>query len=269
MLSKICINNFRYGIFTRKEETSLKSVLRRLFGSSISSSEFEKILLHPAIDKEKFLFDINNVIQLPDYVEEKHLQTIGSKNVNFIAMLEKMCAAESDFASELQHGLVETSRYLSNDITQISKENNFLILALVTLQLTKESNGKMLKNILLKACNLDILDYSLPKTVIREALFKIPYLKQILLENKNGSLLTMYEIIDGFKNFHVQQAFKWRFENEKMLHFSNDELTLKYGHRENLTYLHYCKRLLKEARPFMAIHVVGQTEKLPHSFSKS
>lgn len=262
--------NFRYGIFTKKEETSLKSILRRLFGSSISSNEFEIILLHSALtaDKTMFLSNLNSILLLPDYMEEKHLQTIGLKNVHFITMLKKMCDAESDFVAELQRGLVQTSRYLSSDITQFSRENHLLLLALITLQLTGgESNGKTLKSILFEDCNLEIFDCSLSNTVIREALFKIPYLRQILLQldNKDGRSLTMYDLIDGFKNFHVQQAFKWRFENDKMLHFSNDELTMKYGHRENITYLHY----LKEARPFMAIHVLGQIEKSPYSFSKS
>ncbi|KAG7198542.1 hypothetical protein KM043_005909 [Ampulex compressa] len=174
----------------------------------------------------------------------EEFETILSRkscNINKTEFLEAI-----DRESCLMHCLSDTST--EEDKTR--SEN-------ITPEGNTEAPEDTLRCMFTKQSGLEIGGKMISYEVLQNTLKKVPILQYVIENEKEKDDLTMYELLDGYKNFNVKQFFKWRFNNEAMPHFSDESLVKKYGYKERLTYGYY----LKEGRPNMAIHSLKHIER--------
>lgn len=251
----------RYGVFVQKEKQDMKLMLARIFGSGMTLTEFNIILSRKTcnINKTEFLQTIDKELCLAHCLTEKHTQEDEHRVLELFNVLTKMCESQEEFEDILIEGIFRTIYYLSDDVNEFLKQNYLVVLVLIFSYLSKENTtngqtvntelkGNLLKNIFTSKDDLQLGPYSISNEVLQNTLKRVPILQHII-ENKPRKEITMYELLDGYKNLNVKQLFKWRFNNEQMPNFSNETLVKKYGHTEALTYEYY----LKEARPNMAV----------------
>ncbi|XP_076176182.1 spatacsin isoform X3 [Ptiloglossa arizonensis] len=250
-----------YGVFVQKEKQDMKLMLARIFGSGMTLTEFNIILSRKTcnINKTEFLQTIDKELCLAHCLTEKHTQEDEHRVLELFNVLTKMCESQEEFEDILIEGIFRTIYYLSDDVNEFLKQNYLVVLVLIFSYLSKENTtngqtvntelkGNLLKNIFTSKDDLQLGPYSISNEVLQNTLKRVPILQHII-ENKPRKEITMYELLDGYKNLNVKQLFKWRFNNEQMPNFSNETLVKKYGHTEALTYEYY----LKEARPNMAV----------------
>ncbi|XP_076620109.1 spatacsin isoform X1 [Colletes latitarsis] len=245
----------RYGIFVQREKQDIKLILARIFGSAITLSEFNTILLHKTcnINKTDFFQIIDKELCLAHCLTEEHTQEDEFRLLELFDILKQMCESQEHVEDILIEGIFKTINYLSDDINEFLKQNYLVVLVLIFSYLSKENiannkNENILKSIFTSEDDLQLGAYSISNEVLQNTLRHVPILQNII-ENKPKKEVTIYQLLDGYKNLNVKQLFKWRLNNEEMPHFSDETLIKKYGHTEALTYEYY----LKEARPNMAI----------------
>ncbi|XP_076236055.1 spatacsin isoform X2 [Calliopsis andreniformis] len=258
----------RYGILVQKEKEAVKLILRRIFNSAMTLSEFNKALLHKAsnVKKTEFLQSIDKELCLAHCVNETCTQEEKTKITELFDVVTEMCISQEQHQDMLIEGILKTVNYLSNDTNEYLKQNYLVVLVLIFSYLSNkniisnqhedsEIRRNTLKNIFTSKDDLQLGTYNISNEVLQSTLTQIPILKHII-ENKPKQEITMYELLDGYKNLNVKQLFKWRFNNEPMPHFSDEILIQKYGYNDTLTYEYY----LKEARPNMAILSLKQSQ---------
>lgn len=251
----------RHGVFEQKEKRDIKLMLRRIFGSAMTLSEFNKILSRETcnINKTEFLQSIDKELCLAHCSKEIDSQEEKVKVAELFDALTNMSENQDHCEDALIEGTFKTIHYLSDDVDEYLKQNYLIVLVLLFSYLSKDSVANnqykdteikedILKSIFTSKDDLQLGAYSISNEALQNTLKHVPILQHII-EDKPKKEVTMYELLDGYKNLNVKQLFKWRFNNEPMLHFSNETLVKRYGHTEALTYEYY----LKEARPNMAI----------------
>lgn len=253
------MNINRYGIFVKKEQQDVKLLLARIFGNAISISEFNTILSYKScnINRNEFMSRIDKELCLARCLNQINIQEDEIKIAELYDALTKMC--ESQDQNMLIEGIFKTIFYLSDDTIEYLKENYLIVLVLIFSYLSKENamynqnknitmKQNILRDIFINKNGLQLCDYNISNEILQKTLEQISILKSII-EKKQKKEVTIYELLDGYKNLNIKRLYKWRFNNESMPYFSNETLVKKYGYTEALTYEYY----LKEARPNMAI----------------
>lgn len=247
----------RYGIFVKKEQQDIKLLLARIFGNAISISEFNTILSYKScnINRNEFMNRIDKELCLARCLNQINIQE--DKIAELYDALTKMC--ENQDHNMLIEGIFKTIYYLSDDTIEYLKENYLIVLVLIFSYLSKENamynqnksrtmKQDILRDIFINKNGLQLCDYNISNEILQNTLEQISILK-FIIEKKQKKEVTIYELLDGYKNLNIKRLYKWRFNNEPMPYFSNETLVKKYGYTEALTYEYY----LKEARPNMAI----------------
>ncbi|XP_039304859.1 spatacsin isoform X2 [Solenopsis invicta] len=261
----------RYGIYTKEEKSDLKSILNRSFGCGITLEELSTILSLPScnIDKTEFFQNIDQQLCLTHCSQSSHTQEDDLKLKKLFYVLTDMCNARNNYEDALLHGIVESIDYISDDFNDYLKTNYLVTLALIFLQLWQtqsalcnEANSSekntLMRDIFTNKTVLKIGTRVISQEVLQAALTHIPRL-QCIIENRNETDdITVYDLLDGYRNLNSKLLFKWRFKNEPMPTFSSENLIKKYGYQETLTYGYY----LKEGRPNLAVHSLTRTTKL-------
>ncbi|XP_050480517.1 spatacsin isoform X1 [Bombus huntii] len=251
----------RYGVFVEREQRDVKLLLARIFASAMTIAEFNTILSYKScnINKTEFMKKIDKELCLAHCLSETSTQEDETKIIELYDVLTKMCENQEPLQDILTEGIFKTIYYLSDDVTEYLKQNYLIVLVLIFSYQSRESaicnqdKGTVLKKITLKSIftsknPLQLCNYDISNEVLQNTLKQVPILESIIKKEPKNKV-TMYELLDGYKNLNVKQLYKWRFNNEPMPHFSNETLVKKYGYTEDLTYKYY----LKEARPNMAI----------------
>lgn len=255
---------FRYGILVQNEQKDLKLLLTRVFASAMSISEFNQILSCKScsISSTEFMKRIDKELCLAHCLNQTDAHEDGTKIAELYDALTEMCESHGQFQDVLIEGIFETIRYLSDDVNEYLKQNYLVALLLISAYFSKKvtSNDQtssteikedLLRNIFMNKDGLQFGAHNISYEVLQDTLKRVPIL-QCVIDNKPKKNVSMYELLDGYKNLNVKQLYKWRFNNDEMPHFSNETLVKKYGYIEALTYEYY----LKEARPNMAIFVL-------------
>lgn len=247
----------RYGIFITKERNDVKLILSRLFGECITVNDFEKILAQPScnIDKQNFLSKLDVVGLSRNYFKDNEIQNIDLKNKKLYDSLKDMCNTTNNYKQVLELGIIETVNYLSDDFVQYLRQNPIISFTLIFLHyseciaISKETNLKEMFN---NGTGLVTKRLTLPKDILDSVIFYLPYLKSEVDPKRTKNNITMYQLLDGYKQFNSTTFFKWRLRNGTMPDFLNENLVKKFGHKEKLSYINY----LKEARPHMAANIL-------------
>lgn len=238
-------------------------ILNRFFGCGITLKKLNTTLSLAScnIDKTKLLQAINQQLCLSRCSQEYHTQTDNLKLIQLFNTLSNMCNVQDHYEDALVRGIIESIDYISNDFNGYLKENYLICLALIFLQLSRNREeltaemvpsikSNLIRDILTSKDGLKINEHVISPEVIQSTLMHVPVLQCIIEDQTKKDEITMYELLDGYKNLKTNLLFKWRFKNESMPSFSNENLVKKYGYKETLTYGYY----LKEGRPNMAAH---------------
>ncbi|XP_024937810.1 spatacsin isoform X2 [Cephus cinctus] len=269
----------RYGVFMEKEQENISQLLARFFNNGTIPEQFHKILSFTScnINENDFMGKLDIRLYSRNYMKDNKKEESDIKNEKLSKTLNSMCVIEDSLSDALQNGIIATIKYISNNPNQFFKDNYLITFVVVFLQYGKKL-GTLIHNeggidvkkkclqIFMDENDLNIADEIIPKEMIQEALSRLPHLKQAMRDDccdKNE--VTSYQLLDGFKNFHATQAFKWRQKVGCMPNFSNENISKKYGHNETFSYLNY----LKEARPHMAATIVKQQQDRIHGYVSS
>ena len=240
--------------------------LARFFSNCTTPAEFPKILSYKQcnIDRETFEEKIFSIIYYRSASEEFRDRVPQDRK-----LLETLTATFNSTEpneSLVQLSIVETAKALSKDTDQYFADNPLMVFALAHLEYLKNSQNQSDDESTTKAIELKDIFYNdnglntgtivIPPRILRETLDKLPYLKRAMNEENFDNDITMYQLLDGYRNLDVQRLFKWRFRNEPMPSFTNEKLIKKYGRKERLNYLYY----LKQARPSMAAYFFQQEQ---------
>lgn len=256
---------FRYGIYIKKEKNDLKLILNRSFGCGITLEELDTILSLPScnIDKTEFLRNVDQQLCLTHCSQECHTEEDNLKLTQLFNVLTDMCNAKDHYEDALIRGIVESINFISDDFNAYLKTNYLASLALIFLRFSQmrsalgnEANtsekSKLMRDIFTNKVVLKIGEHVISQEVLQFALAHIPNMQGIIEDQTKKDDITVYELLNGYKNLNAKQFFKWRFKNEPMPAFTNENLIKKYGHQEILTYRYY----LKEGRPNMAAYTL-------------
>ncbi|XP_011880163.1 PREDICTED: spatacsin isoform X2 [Vollenhovia emeryi] len=252
-----------YGIYTKEEKSNLKSILNRSFGCGIALEELGAILSLAScnIDKTEFLQSIDQQLCLTHCSQSCHTQEDNLKVKKLFNVLTDMCNVRDNHEDALLRGIVESIDYISDDFNAYLKENYLVNLALIFLRLWQtrsslcnEANSSerntLMRDIFTNKIVLKIDTRVISQQVLQCTLMHMPRLQSIIENQNDKDDITVYDLLDGYRNLNSKFLFKWRFKNEPLPTFTNENLIKKYGHQETLTYGYY----LKEGRPNMAVH---------------
>ncbi|XP_023290455.1 spatacsin isoform X2 [Orussus abietinus] len=256
----------RYGVFNKKERISMKLILARFFNSGVTPSEFEEILSCAScnLDKSTFSRRLNISLYSKQYLEENKMSEIDMKNEKLSNALMQMCTANDSYVDALEKGILETVSYISDDYDKFFKQNYIIALTLVWLQYKKKSlivqntegltEEEILKDIFLDENGLDLNNFSLSHDILQNILTNVPILKRSMMNDSSVKSITMYKLLNGYKNLNALQLFEWRQQKQAMPNFASAYLVKKYGHKERLTYISY----IKQCRPNVAAIILQQ-----------
>jgi len=247
-------------------------ILNRSFGCGITLEELSTKILSLAssnINKKEFLQNIDYQLCLIDCSQNCHTQEDTLKLKKFFNVLTDMCNARNNYENALIHGIVGSIDYLSDDFNDYLKTNYLVSLALIFLQSWQIRNAlcdnansleknTLMRDIFTNKTVLKIDTRVISQEVLQYTLRHTPELQYIIEDQNKKDDITMYDLLDGYRNLNSKSAFKWRFKNEPMPIFTNEKLVKKYGHQETLTYGYY----LKEGRPNMAMYHLHAQVKL-------
>ncbi|CAK9804301.1 SPG11 [Anthophora quadrimaculata] len=257
----------RYGVFTQKERQGVKLLLARIFSNAMTISELNTVLSYKSCNINRNEFKrIDKELCVAHCLNQRDTQEDKSKIAKLYDAITQMCENQQQFEDALIEGIFKTIYYLSDDVNEYLKENYLIVLVLIFSYLSKNSTRNnqnedtnvkenLLKDIFTSGNDLQLGAYSISNEILENTLKQIPILESVI-KNKPKKEVTMYDLLDGYKNLNVKQLYKWRFNNEPMPHFSNEALVKKYGHTETLTYEYY----LKEARPCMAVFTLKRSQ---------
>ncbi|KAL6426524.1 hypothetical protein ACFW04_009151 [Cataglyphis niger] len=259
----------KYGIYIKKERNDFKLILNRSFGCGTTLEELDTILSLPFcnIDKTEFLRNVDQQLCLTHCSQECHTEEDNLKLTQLFNVLTEMCNAKDHYEDALIRGIVESINFISDDFNAYLKTNYLASLTLIFLRfsqmrsaLDNETNtsekSKLMRDIFTNKVVLKIGEHVISQEVLQFALAHIPNMQCIIEDQTEKDDITVYELLDGYKNLNAKQFFKWRFKNEPMPAFTNENLIKKYGHQEILTYRYY----LKEGRPNMAAYTLEYTQ---------
>ncbi|KOC59819.1 Spatacsin [Habropoda laboriosa] len=257
----------RYGVFAQKEKQDVKLLLARIFSSAMTISELNTILSYKSCNITKTEFKrIDKELCLARCLNQTDTQVDKSKITKLYDALTQMCESQQPFEDALIEGIFKTIFYLSDDVNEYLKQNYLIVLVLIFSYLSKNNitnnqnkdthiRENILKDIFTNQNDLQLGAYSISNEVLQHTLKQVPIL-ECIIKNKQKEEVTMYDLLDGYKNLNVKHLYEWRFNNEPMPHFSNEALAKKYGYTETLTYEYY----LKEARPTMALLTLKRSQ---------
>jgi len=267
---------FRYGIYTKEEKNDSQLILNRSFGCGITLKELNEILSLAScnINKTEFLQSIDQQLCLAHCSQNCQTQEDNVKLEKLYNALTNMCNARDNYEDALLHGIVESIDYISDDFNAYLKTNYLVSLTLIFLRLWQARNASCneanssekitLRDIFTNKAVLKIGNRVISQEVLQSTLAHLPTLQCIFEDQSEKDDITVYDLLDGYKNLNAKAFFKWRFNNEPMPSFTNENLIKKYGHQETLTYGYY----LKEGRPNMALHCLTHAQaKLPGNVS--
>ncbi|XP_011684393.1 PREDICTED: spatacsin [Wasmannia auropunctata] len=253
----------RYGIYTTQEKNDLKLTLNRSFGCGITLEELGAILSSPFcnIDKTEFLQSVDQQLCLTHCSQNCHTQEDNLKLKRLYNVLTDMCSARDNYEEAFQRGIVESIDYISDDFNAYLKTNYLVSLALIFLQLwqtrdalrdeaSSSERNTLMRDIFTNKTVLKIDTRVISQEVLQSTLTHLPMLQSIIEDQSEKDDITVYDLLDGYRNLNSKQLFKWRFKNEPLPTFTSENLIKKYGYQETLTYGYY----LKEGRPNMAVH---------------
>lgn len=254
---------FRYGIYAKGEKDNLKLILNRSFGCGVTLEELSATLSLPScnIDKTEFFQNIDKQLCLTHCSQSCHTQEDNLKFKKLFDVLTDMCNARDNYEDALQHGIVQSIDYISDDFNAYLKANYLITLTLIFLRLWQtrsepcdEANSSekntLMRDIFTNKTVLKIDERVISQEVLQFTLTHMPRLKCIIEDQDEKNNITVYDLLDGYRNLNSKLVFKWRLKNEPLPTFTNENLIKKYGYQETLTYGYY----LKEGRPNMALH---------------
>lgn len=259
LLNHLC----KYGIFISKERSNMKLILARFFSAEVLPVDFDTILAKSScnLDKNEFSRKRHSILFYQN--EENSSESLYAQDMELLKSLQRLNNSE-DNVKDLIPAICLTIHKISDNPQEYLKSEPILMFYLILLKYL-ESEGKnksddekspKFEDFLTSEVGVTVENIVISPEMIGELLDKIPYLKDCLENKKKESDITMYQLLDGYRNLNVQELFKWRFENEPMPHFGNATLIKKYGHKEKLNYKYY----LKEARPSMAAYALLNPE---------
>lgn len=238
-------------------------ILNRSFGCGITLEELSAILSLAScnIDKTEFLQSIDQQLCLTHCSQSFHTQEDKLKFKKLFNVLTDMCNARDNYEDALLHGIVESIDYISDDFNAYLKANYLVNLTIIFLRLWQtqsvscnEANSlernTLMRDIFTNKTILKIDTCVISQEVLQFTLTHMPRLQCIIEDQNEKDDITVYDLLDGYRNFNSKSFFKWRFKNEPLPTFTNENLIKKYGYQETLTYGYY----LKEGRPNMAVH---------------
>lgn len=247
----------------------MKLILNRSFGCGITLEELDEILSLAScnIDKTEFLQNIDQQLCLTHCLQNCHTQEDNLKLIKLFNVLTDMCNARDNYEDALLHGIVESIDYISDDFDAYLKANYLVSLTLIFLRLWQtrsaldnEANplekNTLIRDIFTNKIVLKIDTHVISQEVLQSTLTYMPRLQSIIEDQDKKEDITVYDLLDGYKNLNSKLLFKWRFKNESMPTFTNENLIKKYGYQETLTYGYY----LKEGRPNMAALSLTHTQ---------
>lgn len=219
------------------------------------------------IDKTEFLQSIDQQLCLTHCLQNCHTQEDNLKFKKLFDVLSDMCNARDNFEDALLHGIVESIDYVTDDFNAYLKENYLINLTLIFLRLrqmrstlcdeaSSSERNTLLRDIFTNKTILKIDTRVISQEVLQSALAHMPRLQCIIEDRNEKDDITAYDLLNGYRNFNSKHFFKWRFKNEPLPTFTNENLIKKYGYQETLTYGYY----LKEGRPNMAIYSLTHTQ---------
>ncbi|EZA52114.1 Spatacsin [Ooceraea biroi] len=178
-----------------------------------------------------------------------------------------MCNTRDHHEDALTRGIVESIDYISDDFDVYLKKDYLTSLTLIFLRLWQmrstynEANTsvkkKLIRDIFTSKVDLQIDDaHVISQDALQSTLTHVPTLQRIIEDQSETNEITVYELLDGYRNLNTKLLFKWRFKNEPLPSFTSESLIKKYGHQETLTYGYY----LKEGRPNMAAHSLKRVQ---------
>lgn len=247
--------------------------LSRLFSDCKTPSEFSSILSsdHCTVEAELFFQKLFSILYYRTAVQETSHENQRLQDSKVFDILTEICKCRDDNKSLVQKAIVETVRMLSDDLNKFFIDNPLIILSLGFLEYLKsgdeptEGRSIELKDIFSNENGLNVNSVTISAEIFRESLVKLLYLNKSMMDDTRENDITMYQLLNGYKNFDVQRLFKWRMRKEAMPNFTSENLIKKYGRREKLTYAYY----LKEARPSMAAYVLQQQQGNLHDGTSS
>lgn len=243
----------------------MKLILNRLFGSGITLEEYWLSailsLTFCNIHKVDFLSNIDQQLCLMHCTQKCHTQEDNLKLAELFNVLTDMCNTKDCHENALIHGIVESINYISDDFNAYLKANYLINLTLIFLQLWQtrkvlynERNtleeSRLMRDIFANKDGLKVNERIIAQEVLQFTLAHVPILQSIIQDQTKKDEITIYELLNGYKNINTKLLFKWRLKNEDMPTFASENLMKKYGYKETLTYGYY----LKEGRPNMAAH---------------
>ncbi|XP_011147988.1 spatacsin [Harpegnathos saltator] len=254
----------RYGICVKEEKNDLRLILSRFFSSGITLEKLSEVILPLTscnIHKIEFIQTIDRQLCLTHCAQKCHTSEDNTKLTELFNILTNMCNTQDCHEDVLIHGIIKSIEYVSNNLIDYLKENYLITLTLIFLQLWQKRNilcnetnifveSKLIRDIFTNANGLNINAHIISQEVLQLTLTHIPLLQCIIEDQTKKSDITLYELLDGYKNLSTKLLFKWRLRNEVMPAFASENLIKKYGHKETLTYGYY----LKEGRPNMAAY---------------
>ncbi|XP_063995284.1 spatacsin [Diachasmimorpha longicaudata] len=258
LLNQLC----KYGICISKERNDMKLTLARFFSAEVTPKNFDKILSMSScnLDKENFSRKKHSILFYQN--EENCDDIMYYQDDELLRSLRKLKDSD-DSVRDLITAICQTIHKIADNPQNYLKNESLLAFYLIFLSyLESKASGHnkedfpTFEEFLTTRTDLMVEDIEIPSEIITELLQKIPYLKDCLHNREKESDITMYQLLDGFRNLNVHELFRWRFQKEQMPNFANASLSKKYGHKEKLNYKYY----LKEARPSMAAYVLLNPE---------
>jgi len=260
---------FRYGIYTKEERNDTKLILNRSFGCGNTIKELSTILSLPScnVDETDFLRTIDQQLCLKHCSEECQTEEDSLKLTRLLNVLTDMCNTQDHHEDALTRGIVESIHYISDDFDAYLKTDYLTTLTLIFLRLWQmkstsadadvSAKSRSMKDIFTSKTGLRIDDdHVISQDTLQSTLAHVPILQRTIEDRNKTDEITVYELLDGYRNLNAKQLFKWRFKNEPFPTFNNENLVKKYGYQETLTYGYY----LKEGRPNMAVHSLTQVQ---------
>lgn len=244
-------------------------ILNRSFGCGITLKKLSEILSLAScnIDKTEFLQSIDQQLCLIHCSQSCHTQEDNLKLKKLFNVLTDMCNTRDNYEDALLHGIVESIDYISDDFDVYLKENYLVSLTLIFLRLWQMRSAldnkansleknTLIRDIFTNKIVLKIDTRVISQEVLQSILTHMPTLQSIIEDQDKKEDITVYDLLDGYKNLNSKLLFKWRFKNEPMPTFTSENLIKKYGYQETLTYGYY----LKEGRPNMAAFSLTHTQ---------
>lgn len=269
MHQKCSIYYFRYGIYTKEEKNDLQLTLNRSFGCGITLEELSTTLSLAScnINKMEFFQNIDEQLCLIHCSQNCPTEEDSLKFKKLFHVLTDMCNARDNYEDALQNGIVESIDYISDDFNTYLKANYLVNLTLIFLRLWQlrnplcnEANSSerntLMRDIFTNKTVLKIDERVISQEILQFTLTNMPRLQCIIEVQDDKNDITVYDLLDGYRNLNSKLLFKWRFKNEPLPTFTNENLIKKYGYQETLTYGYY----LKEGRPNMALHSLTHTQ---------